>query len=86
MVNARTQPDIIGHPFFAPFIDSTKSFASIEEVFTKKQLRELAKELESSQPVHEPWTELIGDDNFSWSPLEADFYMEPEDGGKFGPS
>ena len=67
MVDARAQTDILTHPFFAPFIDRKKSVVPVEEIFAKKQLRELMKELEATHPVHPPWVELSPDDDFSWS-------------------
>jgi hypothetical protein len=86
LVDARAQTDILFHPHLVPYIDRSKSIVTMSEVFGKNQLRELLKEIEPTKPVHAPWFELRGDDNFTWNPPAPDQYLGASGGGVFGPS
>ena len=55
LVDAKGQSNIILHPWFVPYLNKGASIADITEIFTKTEIREWKKEMESIRPVHHPW-------------------------------
>ena len=68
-----------------PYLDRSKSFVTINDVFGTNELRELLKQSEPTQPVHKTWFELNADSNFEWLPSRSNGYKGPAGGGIFGP-
>ena len=82
---ARAQVDVLVHPHFVPYLDRSKSFVTINDVFGTNELRELLKQSDPTQPVHKLWFELNADSNFEWLPPRSNRYKGPAGGGIFGP-
>ena len=62
LFNVQAQTDILSSKYFIAFIDLTKSIRLIY-IFTKTEQRDMAKQLESSHPVHKPWQEVDPENN-----------------------
>ena len=54
LVDAKAQSDIILHPWFVPYLNKAASIVDITDIFTKTEVREWKKEMESIRPVHHP--------------------------------
>jgi hypothetical protein len=86
LVDVRAQTDIVTSTQFLPFIDRAKSIRPIDEIFSRATQRLMAKELEPSRPVHEPWVEFDETNNIEWEPRQVDTYSGSQAGGRCGPS
>ena len=76
---------IVTHEYFIPFLNKTKSYKTIYNIFTTTEQSPLKKCLESSCDVHEPWIEL-NEKSKSWKPKYEDSYGGPHGGSDRGPS
>jgi hypothetical protein len=68
LVDVKAQTTVIMSTQFREYIDKAKSIRLVEDIFTAAEKREMLKKMESLQPVHEPWIELVEGDGFSWTP------------------
>ena len=76
-MDAQAQTDIVTSKYFVDFIYLAKSICLINDIFTKTEQQEMAKELEPSRPVHKPWQEVDPENNIQWEPKESDKYVMP---------
>jgi hypothetical protein len=67
-------------------LNVTHSIHLIEDIFTKTEQGEMAKGLELTHPVHEPWEEVDLDNNVEWEPPPDDTYTGALDGGVCDPT
>ena len=84
--DAKAQTDIILHPEFVRYIDTSFGVQDIEDIFTKTQRKEFEKSMESVRPVHQPWIEVTTDSDITWEPERPDRYEGPAGGATPGPS
>jgi hypothetical protein len=59
LVDAKAQTDIIIHKHFQSFIDRTKSFRLVADIFSRAEQREMVKKMEPLRGVHDPWFEVV---------------------------
>ena len=85
LIDTMAQTDIVTHEYFIPFLNKTKSYKTIHNIFTATEQAQLKKCLESSRSIHEPWIEL-NEKSKSWVPKYEDSYDGPLGGGRRGPS
>jgi len=64
----------------------TRSIKSIEDTFSKTEVREWKKQMEPIRPVHKPWVEIDENNNVTWEPDEDDTYTSTTCGPNTGPS
>jgi hypothetical protein len=86
LVDVKAQTDIVTSRQFLPFIDRSKSIRPMDELFSRATQRQMAKELEPSRPVHEPWVEFDEHNTLDWEPRRDDTYNGSQAGGRCGPS
>ena len=86
LVDAKAQADVIVHQKFIPFIDRSKSVQEVSEIFSKTQRSEWRKKMEPDQPVHKPWMELDGENDFTWMPDRRSNYESSNGGPPARPS
>jgi hypothetical protein len=86
LVDVKAQTDIVLNPVFVPYLNKGQSIVTINEIFTKTEVREWKKEQEPLRPVHKPWMEINEENNIKWEPTEADAYDGSVGGGTVGPS
>ena len=86
LVDVKAQTDVVIHSSFHKFIDRAQSIRLVADIFSKNEQSKMAKRLEPSRPVHEPWLELEDDTIFEWSPDARDTYDGFDGGGIHGPS
>jgi hypothetical protein len=67
-------------------LNVTHSIHLIEDIFTKTEQREMAKGLELTHPVHEPWEEVDHDNNVESEPPSDDTYTGALGGGVCDPT
>ena len=67
--DVKAQSDIFVHDQFVRYIDTAFSVQKIEDIFSSTQQTAWKKDMESVQPVHEPWTEVTPEDDITWEPL-----------------
>ena len=85
LVDTKAQTDIVTHKHFVPFLNKTKSYKTIHDIFTATEQSQIKKCMESSRDVHKPWSEL-NENSESWKPRHQDTYAGPYGGGNRGPS
>ena len=86
LVDVKAQTDIVTSQQFLPFIDRCKSIRPMDELFSRATQRQMAKELEPSRPVHEPWVEFDEHNTLDWERRRDDTYNGSQAGGRCGPS
>ena len=65
LVDVKAQTDIVISKHFVNYLDKSKSVRLIENIFSKSVQSAMAKKLEPTRPVHEPWFELDKDSDFT---------------------
>ena len=58
LIDALAQTDIVTDKRFISFIDKNASIRLVSEIFTSREQSTMAKKLEPTCPIHNPWTEL----------------------------
>jgi hypothetical protein len=68
MVDVIVQTDRVTHKHFLPYLDVSRSFRLMGDIFTETERNKMLKKLEPSRPAHAPWfeqTEPRSDDNYN---------------------
>jgi hypothetical protein len=87
LVDAKAQQDIVTHPSFLSFINRKESIRLVSDIFSSAERNKMAKKLEPTRPVHQPWVELEKNLTFQWKPRRQDTYKGGNGAGKqVGPS
>jgi hypothetical protein len=84
MVDVIVQTDRVTHKHFLPYLDVSRSFRLMGDIFTETERNKMLKKLEPSRPAHAPWFEQTAEDNVSWEPRSDDNYNGASAGGVFG--
>jgi len=69
-----------------PFINCTQSIRIIDEMFQRREQREILKKSEPSRELHKPWVVLREGSPFRWGPSGRNTYDGHNSGGRHGPS
>ena len=86
LIDCQAQMDIVTLDQFLPFINVTHSIRLIEDISTRMEQREMAKGLEPTRPVHEPWEEVDLNNNVEWKPPLDDRHTGALVGEACGPT
>ena len=87
LVDVKAQTDIVTHPSFVPFLNRKESIRLVSDIFSSTKRVKMAKKLEPTHPVHQPWEELDKGSTFQWKPDRRDTYKGGDGAGKtVGPS
>ena len=85
LVDVKAQTDIVIHPEFLKYINKTKTYRTIENIFSASEQSKLRKKLESSRDIHKPWEEL-DERSDRWNPPSENTYTGFASGGRMGAS
>ena len=85
LVDMKAQTDIAIHPEFLKYINKTKTYRTIENIFSASEQSELRKKLESSRDIHKPWEDL-DERSDRWNPQSENTYTGFASGGRLGAS
>ena len=86
LVDVKAQTFIVKDSRFIPFINCTQSIRTIDEMFQRREQRDILKKSEPSREVHKPWVELREGSSFRWEPPRRNSYNGHNSGGRHGPS
>jgi len=66
LVDVKAQNDVLVYPSCVLYIDWKACIQSIDHIFTVTQQNAWKRDVEPTRPVHEPWVELLEDDDTTW--------------------
>jgi len=86
LVDVKAQALIVKDSRFVPFINCTQSIRIINEMFQRREQREILKKSEPSRELHKPWVELREGSSFRWEPSGRNTYDGHNSGERHEPS